>query len=1411
MENLRFVIPQKLEDLLHAHDDPNVYYVNDELTAREISLKLPECEAHLNEDPTALCQDFEVFFSVLKNFTALEPRVVDRTWALAYKATLTFQESLKDLFKSVQAAYSQRDTSRLLDDSALNDSQRQQDDMNMSQSQRQALFESPHEKQATCNTLKMLVFTTCTFIEQFEELETSKNNRRAFNDSFSEQESTGKRVKKNKTSQQDKSKEYERYKERAVGSLLRLMSLPLHRLFDSNTGVHDVVGLIMRTSYKLLENSAINGITKNAELLDHTFNSLGCGIEKYNQSLSFCLKIIQLLQHKEQLATLLANLVVHIVTRNNQRLLIGEILREIERIDIRELTRDSSCPRAISTFLLELSEKCPKEFTPSLSHVLDFLEQDSYLMRNAALSIIGNIVLISLSHDDLDENQKQLRDELLECLFMHVQDITSYTRSKAISVWCMLSEKNAIPLRRLDKVTGRIVQRLQDKSCFVRKSAVRYLISVLQNNPFAQRLPLHTFKQKYNEEKETLKKLIEEEEQRNQVEAMSNEAQPPQESESDKTVIEDEDGEGNSDTEVENDSQRTENNSQAANKTKDALDKTLDDVTPSQDPIVIKRRQVRYLLDSILFTEHIHKSIPIICELLYSKSITDIQEAVDFFVCCHNFGIDEALVGFKKMILLINSPEKSIKETVTNAYKKIFFESSRYEGHNQTEKNNLTVLNFINFLEHASIGEMVSLEVLMGNFLASNDFTKGMQQELWARFTMKKQDTTLSQCVASIQLLGMLARSEPNIINDNSDLCVKHGLATNGWAQPELDSRFIRETCIALQKSLPKKLSIEDKTAYLKRLSRSEPLFTRLSDILVDSLHNINCTHWYSMCDEAIKVIFKMSENPEIICEKIYCRMVDELLNHAQNTTTVFTQPTINGTGGRIESPDLVETPNDSRGSPNTSNSSGNDSNDSRQKRARVETRTTSQNSAGTERTEPLNDNSQAPDRVNSIYLARFLHFIGSIALNLTVHLELNVFIELKQRNGLREEKENHRNLHNVSISSRRRSRRFGRPSLSASMTEMNLEEEIGLGGANALEDAEMEFLEAMCDDELVVGDNLLGKMSKVINIVSRDPSRYSSLELRLAATLCLAKYMMVSEKFCSEHLRLLFTILEKSKESEIKINLVIAVSDLCIRFPNLLDPWTSHLFDCLQNADVRVRKASLKVLSRLILSDMIKVKGQISNIANLMVDDDEDLSSCSRYFFSELSKKLNAIYNVLPDIISRLSDPKLGVTEENFRIVMKFLFELIDKDRHIDKLMEKLCKRFSDTIIERQWCDLAFCLSLLKYSDKTIGKLSDNFNFYKDKLCIESVNESIMSIIVNFRKTPNIKVETKQLLDDFEAKIKLAIKPVLMEGEEEEQENEEEEGEEGQEQREEQTTENNSTNNRSSRSNSSREESTAD
>lgn len=1294
--HFKFVIPQKFEDLLHPEDNPDIYFVNDELTALEIAQRLPQSDDKIRFDPFNIIDEFHVFYSVLKNFNELDSNIIDTSWVAIYKATDYLKEQLREKYITLNESFNSQ---------SIRDPNHSQRSLNVSQvsqnrsSQQQAnLFESLEEKIKFSNSLKMLTYLSCTFIQQFEDAMASQNHRQNFNETYSE--TPGPKRKKKRNQDNDASgvsfKSYDRYNVRVVKSLTQLISMPLNKFSESPTEARELVGTIMRACYKMIENSAINGLQKNKDLLDLNFSIIGCGIEKYNQSLTFCLKFIQLLQYREQLAPLLADLVEFIVVRHNQRLLIGEILREIDRIDIKELSRDSSCPRAVSTFLINLSEKCAKDFIPSLNHIFDYLEQDSYIMRNASLSVMANLI-INVLHEK--EEDKTLRDEILDALMLHIRDITGYTRAKALTVWCTLCENQCIPITYISRVTIAAVGRLKDKSCFVRKSAVRFIISILSRNAFGcKRLPLNVFVEKYKEAKEKLDQLLEEE----RVKLADDIENRPVENGAKEDTMEEDDAESSQNTLVSDATEVT----QAAT----PMNK-MKDLTISEDSQVVgQQRVVTYLQDAISFTMQIHKAIPLTTDMLTSKNVTDIQEAIDFFVHCYEFGIDEALVGFKKMISLINVQEKSVQDTVASAYKRIFFESARYEG--KSNRDSLVVTNFINFIRETTIGEFISLESLVGQFKKNGDITKEMEQELFARFTRIKPGIKIEESVAAIQMIGMLAAHQPDIINHNLSLCVKYGLSSNEAGC--LESQLARETCIAIRKSLPRK--IEDKKRSL-RLAKDDELFVRLQCLIVDSFPNVASEHWFSLSDEAMRIIFDLAENPEQISESLYQQLAERLLrNCVPSTASLITQET-----NRNESPELVFQP-----------------------------------SALCNGTAAINTgiSSQQPtsELVNPLLLARFIHFLGSVALNLAVFLELHVLLELKIRSASSNDQSSVNNIsaHNLSISNRRRSRRYG---ANKSMEDANLEEEIGLAGAEG-EDAELEFIASICDEEIVCGKNLIAKVSKVITEVVIDPFRYPNLEIKLASALALAKFMMVSAKYCNDHLRLLFTILEKSKHSEIKINLLIAISDLCIRFPNQLDGWNGKIFDCLQDPEVRVRRVALKILSRLVLCDILKAKDQISTMANLIVDDDEQIASYSRHFFLELSKKLNAIYNVLPDIISRLSDSKTGISEENFRIVMRFMFDLIDKSAHIDRLVDKLCGRFMDTDDERHWSDLAFCLSLLKYSDKSMVKLYDKFDCYKDKLCIDSVKDSICLAVANYRKTPHLKNDMKQLLDEFEAKL---------------------------------------------------------
>lgn len=245
---------------------------------------------------------------------------------------------------------------------------------------------------------------------------------------------------------------------------------------------------------------------------------------------------------------------------------------------------------------------------------------------------------------------------------------------------------------------------------------------------------------------------------------------------------------------------------------------------------------------------------------------------------------------------------------------------------------------------------------------------------------------------------------------------------------------------------------------------------------------------------------------------------------------------------------------------------------------------------------------------------------------------------------------------------------------------------------------------------------------------------------------------MCVSSKFCEDNMQFLMGILNATKNIKMKCNIVIGLSDLTFRFPNVIEPWTSHLYSTLHEDNDELRLTAVKMLSHLILHEMIRVKGQISDLALCIVDPNDEIKSITQQFFKEIAHKSNILYNVLPDIISRLSSVNMQLEEEKYRIIMKYVIGLIQKDRQVESLVEKLCLRFNVTHDERQWRDIAYCLSLLNYTEKTIKKLIDNIQMFKDKVQVDEVYDCFKIIISNTSKLA--KPELKTIIQDFETKL---------------------------------------------------------
>lgn len=142
----------------------------------------------------------------------------------------------------------------------------------------------------------------------------------------------------------------------------------------------------------------------------------------------------------------------------------------------------------------------------------------------------------------------------------------------------------------------------------------------------------------------------------------------------------------------------------------------------------------------------------------------------------------------------------------------------------------------------------------------------------------------------------------------------------------------------------------------------------------------------------------------------------------------------------------------------------------------------------------------------------------------------------------------------------------------------------------------------------------------------------------------------------------------------------MIALGDVAVSFSNIFDENSDELYKGLSDRDIVVKKNTLMVLTHLILNGMIKVKGQLGEMAKCLEDTETRIADLAKLFFTELSTKDNAIYNNLPDgekqflhassawlivghiVISHLSVGDHAVDEETFQSTMKYIFSFIEK-----------------------------------------------------------------------------------------------------------------------------------------------------
>ncbi|KAI6115366.1 non-SMC mitotic condensation complex subunit 1-domain-containing protein [Pisolithus croceorrhizus] len=1121
---------------------------------------------------------------------------------------------------------------------------------------------------------------------------------------------------------------------------IKAMKLKTHRIWMTTPERDAFITCLTRPAYYIAENEQY---MKAHNVKVNVYKVICVAVKHHGHALAAQINIMQALQYHEHLSEPMAECLSHLAKHFDHAQLGEEILREIAGKTFN--AQDTKGPRAFSRFLVKFCEESPRSVLKQISVLLGHLDSESYPMRMAMVEVIGLLIReLSSAEDNNDTTQthKQIVG-FFELLLSRTLDLSSYVRSKVLATLSKLCDLRVpFPKQRLE-ITKHAVAMLEDKASTVRKAAVALLTKLIMTHPWGLMhggpLNLEKWEGYYKEVKEKLEKL---EDAVGKVVERGDEDEDEVKNEEDEEKVDEETDDGEEAESLANNDKRNPANDDEMDvdgESHSADDTTMGDednrrpekpkdkkaksrksvinevaITSEQEALaalesneaLYLRLRKKYYTEALVFIRMIEGSMEVITQLLASTNKAEVLEAMEFFRVTHVYEFDGAGVGIKRMLHLIWSKDnnqtsedgkelKGVRSRLLECYRNLYFDP--LPDMEPKQQVNRIAKNMIELTYDATLAELTSLEEMMKTMMEEDQVHHDIINKLWQVYSSTKPLPAYQRRGAVI-ILGMLALAKRGIVEEKVEVLLKVGLGKLG----KTDLMLARYTCVALQRlnGSAKKVkgSLLNKTL---RLEMNNAIFRKLQEAIE---HPCRSKDWFGMAEQAINTIYALGEHPGELCGRIIKNL----------TRRAFAR--------------RPQAPQESTFVPE-----GPDAMDQDAETESASCAPASQISSATQSTRQENGDQAAKDSGDAFQLSQLLFVVGHVAIK---HI---VFLELVEREWKRQKDE--KDLAEKLAAGVNSPNKASKETEELDQVAGNVEDEIG------------DRIASVRETELLYGpQSLLAIYGPMLVHVCGSPHKFTNRTLRGAATLSFAKFLCVSSQFCDQHHHLLFKVLETSKDPDIRGNIVIALGDVAVSFSNIIDENSNELYKGLSDDDLVVKKNTLMVLTHLILNGMIKVKGQLGEMAKCLEDEDPRISDLAKLFFTELSTKDNAIYNNLPDVISHLSTGEHGVSEEIFQSTMRYIFSFIEKEKQAENIVEKLCQRFRFSGDARQWRDIAFCLSLLPFkSEKSVKKLIEGLQFYQDKLHEEKVFDRFAEILAKARSNKSAnKPDTE--LDEFES-----------------------------------------------------------
>ncbi|KAI4881936.1 hypothetical protein NFI96_014582 [Prochilodus magdalenae] len=1243
-----FVVPVSLDDLLKS-GAINQYVVQDVLSPKQLPSYINSFKAALrSQGPLCILEHFDTVYSVLQHCRTVDVALKEDALEFLIQVVRGMSVSLPSLLLSGTL--------------------------------------SAADRKQQLNAVKMSVFLLCKLTENLESDSCREGIITAPSKGRKKEKASGKGL-----------QQWDSERESVLQCLTQLLQLDIRSLWNLSLVEEEFVSCVTCCCYKLLENPTV-GHMKNKPTRDAIIHVLGVMVKKYNHMLGACVKVIQLLQHFEQLSSVCAQAVCAWSSEYGVKAIVGEIMREIGQKSSDELAREGSGVKAFSSFLSELSTLIPEAMIPNISVLLTHLEGECALnvifgnlrsssMRVAVCEVLGEVLVRVLSGDKLDDSGRADRDRFLDTLQEHIHDSHSHVRARVLQVYSRIVNSKALPLCRYTEVMELAVGRLGDKSVHVCKSAIQLLAAFIAHNPYSCKLssvdlktPLEKETAKLKEMRENMSEKAPDSQTLCCIQSAMNfifvavisaadlwAAMEPEVLNTVRSHLE-----PGSDAEREEEEEGEE----------DEQDRSDRD-TAIQIAQYLRHNKYRQAVCLCVRAHSLYPESPFFCALSDINPETLISTLASLFKGPEENQVSEPTVN-EQPPTPQKEGEKDGDEEKENELKKqemlVQYLKDTESFALQVERAIAVINNMLYWktttvsvgvfcvyvFKYVLVQEAVQFCVTAREFSVADSISgvRKMLPLVWSTDAAVKDAVIQAYRRLYLNPQGDSTRAKTQTLVDSlSELMVDASLGTIQCLEEIVQEFFSNENALqaSVVQALWERFSGKRETSALHR--RAAVLLLGMAARLARAEREVVLSNLDTLCSVALGE--KVTEDYLLARDTVIT--ITNITDHVRQSKGVpfrlpvdhhlfscltqaiadgvvlsdphwqtFMEQAIRLVYFLAESPDQLSARLLQRSA-----------------RLLLEQITEGGEPNQSQMSEGSQDSEQ---QVSCVSLAQLLSLCGAVAFWQVSHLERSVSTELRRRRGEKEEKEE---------------KEKGPVGKNKEANDSCVEEELGLTGASA-EDTEAEFIRKICETELLADGNMLSVFLPLLVKVCSSPGRYSHTQLTTAACLALSQYMMISPAVCKDNIRLLFTVLEKSTLPVVRANAIIALGDLTVRFPNILEPWTPNLYARLCDENASVRLTAITVLTQLVLKDVMKVKGQVSEVAVLLLDPEPHIASLALNFFNELSAKDNAIYNLLPDIISRLSDPERGMKEEDFNTIMKQLFSYITKERQTESLVAR-------------------------------------------------------------------------------------------------------------------------------------------